>query len=159
MQAEFQVLALSSISPQVLSATWMDPVFTAGPAAPQRGCWQDWATLESGLRVVWFSCGVARCRGHTGTCRYECAGAATSAPLVVCFVGTCVIVYKLRVHPKIPDSVKLNNSGHFRVLSVSTKKKKTLLKYKLSGNVFRLYDSDVCLLNAEFGLLVNKDVQ
>lgn len=121
VQTEFQVLVLSSISPQVLSATWMDPVFMAGSAAPQRGCWQDWATLESGLRVVWFSHGVARCRGHTGTYRYECAGAATSVPSVVCFVGTCVIVYKLRVHPKIPDRVKLNNSGHFRVLSVSTK--------------------------------------
>ena len=93
---ESEVLTSSSISPEGLSATWMGPASLAGSDAPQRGRWQVRATLESGSVLLRLGQGA----GHTRSYSCDCAGAATSAPQAVCFVGTCDR-RKLRAQPRV----------------------------------------------------------
>lgn len=90
---ESEVLASSSSSPEGLSAMWMGPASLAGSDAPQRGCWQVRATLESGSVLLRLGQGA----GHTRIYICDCAGVPTSAPQAVCFVGTSDR-RKLRAH-------------------------------------------------------------
>lgn len=71
----------------------MGPASLAGSDAPQRGCWQVRATLESGSVLLRLGQGA----GHTRIYICDCAGVPTSAPQAVCFVGTSDR-RKLRAH-------------------------------------------------------------
>lgn len=66
-------------------------------------------------------------------------------------------LFKLIAHPKVPDSIKLNltgYSGFYLYLQNLFMKMSALRKF-----LQRPYESDMCPLNAELGLLVNKDIR
>ena len=66
-------------------------------------------------------------------------------------------VFKLIARPKVPGNIKLNHTGYSGFCLYL---QNLFMKVSALGQFLqRSYESDMCPLNAELGLLVNKDTR